>query len=781
MKEFDYEAEEIIYNNSKKLNPSDRWIMAKKYNDKIRANGSGTRKAYRGDKYNSDNLRENHKCLSLNRTAGESASILYMLGEKENGNRIYSVDQIMSPNQLIEEKRKVFEKIVKADGDIDKKQHLENPTNDTSMKLSDTLYECMLNGLEAMDELAEQIDFTDDQFMVSDKFLQMCVISGAMFDVWQELSREFKVQKNISIRKKHPELSDKQCEEHLNDLLWMSNIKSSTDKLLDLHYDYKETKEKQEISRYGGEYVKAALVRSYTNQILLDWKANGNGLKISEFMRIKNYPKKFKRVATDAGTVLGQFTDDATYDENLKNLDKRIVDGSLFVNVEFDVPDDVDAITSCKYLPEENGKGDFKMPKNAKLSKKIAADKKKIKAQKKEAVKKGTVKKSDKIVSTKKDSTKKESTKKVDTKKADTKKTDSKTAARKSEEKKSVSPTAKKLRIKKDCASYVNGKGQAVDFDSLVQYLGVMKANSRDARGFLHDSDEYIRFYLALDDVLEAAMAIQMGDFKGQIVNATPEFYDFEKAVRKMQVYAAEYEEYKLEFRTEDLTKEPNKMPVNSDDKRKLEIVRNMMSLDNRFLNLNDSSKKRTRLSEVHIQEEEIQEDDLEKYLYGNPDNIINVIRDDDAYVSNEEFMARSKAAVKRLGVGDYNSTDKYLEDAGLAIYGQLYKANGNHLINAETGEDVNLWKYMNEKIEAGELQRTLQSKKNPDKLISADKIIRLVSNKSKLRGLLPTAKPASKKKKVNETSKKTENKTDKSKKTGKGNDGKKKVETKKK
>ena len=228
--------------------------------------------------------------------------------------------------------------------------------------------------------------------------------------------------------------------------------------------------------------------------------------------------------------------------------------------------------------------------------------------------------------------------------------------------------------------------------NEVLRYLQALKQTAGEARGLFYDSPEYINFYMAIDDVTKAARDLKKNKNTNIINEDHDRLQNYKRAVDRLKDFAEDYENYKMSDHTTDKTKEPEKKALNSDDKRKLKIMKNVLH-NNRYFNV-DAPK-----------------------------------------LTNEEFLIKSERALARLKKDTYTSKRQYIEDSAYAMFGQMYR------VNKDSGEPINLQEVMQEKIASGEFEKNLKSKKNPHGYISPKDVAKKAENKKRMREMAAAIK----------------------------------------
>ena len=322
------EEEELLYANSKvAVEKAYNFLLKNDYHNKKRMN------SYSGEKYTEDVLRNNTSVLSLDRTGGHSTSFLALLSMKdEKGNHLYSFDDLWNPKKLNKEKQEMFDKVVTNSNKAGNATTCDDPNNESSRWLVKTLYEGLKEGVKLMDELAEEVDYSDDNFPYSEAFIKLTIVGHLVFDGWQEICR-FKSLKNEYVREDHPEFTDDECYEHLVELTGpLGNMYENIKSIATTHQYFQENKK---YDNHGtSEYLKGALLQTYIKDIFIDWKNSGVE-KLSDYFRQDDTCFKYAQIQMTAGDALFDIAAETSTGTNKYDgvVDKRIAEGSLFKNV----------------------------------------------------------------------------------------------------------------------------------------------------------------------------------------------------------------------------------------------------------------------------------------------------------------------------------------------------------------------------------------------------------------------------------------------------------------
>ncbi|GEM_PF-7122079 len=131
----------------------------------------GSVKVYFGQKYASQDSRSAKNSYTLSRTGGIS-TVMMMLAAQG-----HSIDEIMDPEQLKEEKRKLFDKVA---------QHMKGGSKEDQEWLAKNLCDGLDAANKLVDKAVMEIDFDKENIQNSKRFCQLMHFSGCAFDAWQE-------------------------------------------------------------------------------------------------------------------------------------------------------------------------------------------------------------------------------------------------------------------------------------------------------------------------------------------------------------------------------------------------------------------------------------------------------------------------------------------------------------------------------------------------------------------------------------------------------------------
>ena len=127
--------------------------------------------------------------------------------------------------------------------------------------------------------------------------------------------------------------------------------------------------------------------------------------------------------------------------------------------------------------------------------------------------------------------------------------------------------------------------------DETCKYLQAMHEYASEARGLFSDSPEYLAFHKALVDTEMKAKEIYRHR-RDPKYDKNAAMREYTAQVNHLKDCAKAYEDYKLSDHTENPQAEPEKKRLNSDDRRKLDIVRNITNPKNVHLGPAQNVKK---------------------------------------------------------------------------------------------------------------------------------------------------------------------------------------------
>ena len=233
-------------------------------------------------------------------------------------------------------------------------------------------------------------------------------------------------------------------------------------------------------------------------------------------------------------------------------------------------------------------------------------------------------------------------------------------------------------------------------------YLYALKSTAGNARGILHDSQEYKDFYSAIDDVAKAVRNTKKAIKKGNIVNEDTMFDEIKESIKSLKECAIKYEDYKMKDHTSNPKYDSKKQKLNSDDKRKLKIMEDVLSDKNRFFRMVDP--------EVPVSDN--------RFLL-NTDRALARLKDP----KNFNMYSKNKS--------------KYIKDSAYAVFGQMHRlSNFGHPVNEATGEVASLQEFMDAKIASGEFKQSLLTKDNK-RYINPTEVANMAENPEKMKTII--------------------------------------------
>jgi len=139
---------------------------------------AAVQKTFWGQKYQDPKSRgteKGHGSYSVNRSAAESCSIysLAMTGK-------YTLDQLMDPEQLKEEKEKAYDEVMQ--------RMAHKPTKESQRWIAEKFYNGEIAVQKMLDQAVAEIDFEDPNLFQNKKFCQAACLAYAQFDIGQEMS-----------------------------------------------------------------------------------------------------------------------------------------------------------------------------------------------------------------------------------------------------------------------------------------------------------------------------------------------------------------------------------------------------------------------------------------------------------------------------------------------------------------------------------------------------------------------------------------------------------------
>ena len=157
------------------------WYKDKYQKYSLNPGNAANRKSFMGDNFSEEDLANANTVFSVKRTAAHSVAIMAMLCEKgQIGGDRYSINSILDPSKLQKEKQEMFKKV------------MEKMTSGKEED-KDWIAEKMVQGTEIankkLNELLAPVNYKKSDYIYSENFTKASMLSGAMFDVWQEMDR----------------------------------------------------------------------------------------------------------------------------------------------------------------------------------------------------------------------------------------------------------------------------------------------------------------------------------------------------------------------------------------------------------------------------------------------------------------------------------------------------------------------------------------------------------------------------------------------------------------
>ena len=104
----------------------------------------------------------------------------------------------------------------------------------------------------------------------------------------------------------------------------------------------------------------------------------------------------------------------------------------------------------------------------------------------------------------------------------------------------------------------------------------------------------------------------------------------------------------------------------------------------------------------------------------------------------NMVFLKNTDAALQRLKTQHYTNKKDFVMDSAYAIFGQMYRAAGGRMpLDAKTGKEITLDKYMEIQLKNGIFEKSLKSKKNPKEFTRPVDVAAYAENQEKMRRLI--------------------------------------------
>ena len=315
------------------------------------------RRLYQGDKYNDDILNNLPRgSYSLTRNAGYAIAMMALCAEKdENGNRLYSYDDIMDNTKLVEEKRRMFDKVVKAIGKTAALKESKEGQEDVFDKVSKAIgrapdrkrqeaYEAnkwiasvIYNGQKAsidiMDKELSKLSFSDPNVMRTDRFVKLMAMSAAQFDVWQEM-KHCKDEIMELVKADHPDITTYEAYKEYNTGCSgpLANINDSITKL---NTQYDKVK-RGELPEYNN-VVKDNLQIQLGLNMLSQWEKTGGKTPFSKWCQKGRHMENYSNILT-AGMNIYFSMDEMTDNDMREWMLKSIADRSMFAGVRYKEP-----------------------------------------------------------------------------------------------------------------------------------------------------------------------------------------------------------------------------------------------------------------------------------------------------------------------------------------------------------------------------------------------------------------------------------------------------------
>ena len=535
--------------------------------------------------------------ISFDRTGGHSVAMLMLLAEKDlSGKYIYSVDDMYDNSKLLDKKQNAFNTVLQKSIKAGPAEKADNPKNKDAVWLVDNIFEGIMAGVDRLNELAEKLEVNQDNLMQSEDFIKICSLGYCITDAWQEIWR-YKGLCEEKLKKEFPNINSKgKRNEFFSKLTGLfGNVFEDLQTVAVQHKNYVD----------GGnvkyeKYIPSTVNLSYFAVKLKQWKENGKGLVFSEYYVKNNIAEKYLFMADKSNETTADLCRFFPEKKLGAITDQRIMDGSLTKGIVFDDSAKDKSKFQVKNFPKQaKGKNDYEFSEEFKAEcKRKDAEKKARNAKLKKNHKNNLT---DNII-----------------------------------DNKAVKNNISEPRNK-------SAKSNQIDLREVESYLQALKQVAGEARGMFHDSDEYISFYMAIDDVADEVRALRnLKKNKNKIINEEDIYKGYKKAVRNLKACAKAYEDYKLSDHTEHPLAEPRKLEVNSDDRRKLKIVRSVLN-GNRYFSfvrtgyseIKEENKAQDKIvntiEENKIIEEKI-EDQIDNNIKDKNENLVEnkiVIKDD--------------------------------------------------------------------------------------------------------------------------------------------------------
>ena len=294
------------------------------------ARGANFRAIYQGDNYNDDMLGKLPKgSYSLERNAPYAIAMMVLCAEADdNGNRLYTFDDIMDNDKLQAEKRRIFDTVVRKiseSADKDKKV-----SGEAQKWIASAIYKGQKASIDMMDEEMAGISFTDSNVIGSDKFCKIMALSAAQFDVWQEMKHCNNEIMEL-VKPDHPDIrSYEGYKEYITTLNGpVSNVYLAVNKLAG-EYDRLMQGEEPDY----GNIVKDNLQIQLAFNMFKEWEKAKGGKTFSKWALDNNLMEKYSNILT-AGMNISFPMAEMTDNEMKKWMLESIADGSMFANLRY--------------------------------------------------------------------------------------------------------------------------------------------------------------------------------------------------------------------------------------------------------------------------------------------------------------------------------------------------------------------------------------------------------------------------------------------------------------
>ena len=262
-----------------------RQNIYKKY-EMSAANGVN-RKVYFGKDYTEQQLGKVPCKFTIARGAGINLTNYLLMLETENGKPKYSIDDILDPSRLQEEKANTFKKVV------------EKTTSGDLKWTAEIMYEGDKVAKEYLGQLLKKVDYDNPDFAYTEEFMKALRVSEILFDIYQEEDRIPEVMFEV-IKEKEKDLPEdkktksyeeyyyrnikdrgyidylSECMDHTSDLLFNLNdpLAGKSNKqnfTADLHSE-------QELAKLLKQKVKECKDKPYTEWFTMNDRNLGNGI-----------------------------------------------------------------------------------------------------------------------------------------------------------------------------------------------------------------------------------------------------------------------------------------------------------------------------------------------------------------------------------------------------------------------------------------------------------------------------------------------------------------------